>query len=148
MRRLCASLMLWLTIVPVTGCYSTVPLEAFPPQPGADVDVALTTEGTQAMSSVLGPRVTRIQGRFIDVQSDSVYVAVTAVSLTNGDSNFWQHERVGVPRPYVATVGLRKLSPTKSGVIAAGLVAGLAAITGLVASQTGGRKTGGPPKGQ
>ena len=148
MRRLCASLMLLLSILPEIACYSTVPLESFPPKPGADVDVALTSEGTEAMSGVLGPRVTRIQGRFINLESDSVFVAVSAVSLTNGDSNFWQHEKVGVPRPYVATVALRKFSPTKSGVIAAGLVAGLAAITGIVASQNGGRRTGGPPKGQ
>ena len=148
MRRLCGSLMLLLSTLPGLSCYSTMPLESFPPQPGADLDLQLTTEGTVGMSSVLGPRVSGIQGRFVDVRSDTVVVAVSAVSLTNGDSNFWQQERVGVPRPYVATVALRKFSPAKSGAIAAGLVAGLVAITSLVVTQNGGKKTGGPPTGQ
>lgn len=148
MRRLSGALMLMLTVVQAAGCYSTVPLDTFPPQPGSDVDLQLTTEGTAAMAPILGPKVSGIQGRFVNLQSDSVYLAVSAVSLTNGDSNFWQHERVGIPRPFVSRVALRKFSAGKSGVVAAGIVAGLVSISALVVSAKTGTKGGGPPKGQ
>ncbi|HUQ19171.1 MAG TPA: hypothetical protein VM099_06125 [Gemmatimonadaceae bacterium] len=144
MRRVSGFFVLLLMTVQA-ACYTSVPLESFPPKPGADVDVSLTTTGTEAMAAVLGPRVTGIQGRFLDVKSDSVFLSVSAVSLTNGDSNFWQHERVGVPRPYVGTVKLRKFSAGKSGAIAAAAVLGVTAITGLVVSSNRGGNKNPPP---
>lgn len=134
-----------LIIAVQSACYTSVALETFPPKPGTDVDVSLTTSGTEAMAAILGPRVTGLQGRFLDVKSDSVFLSVSAVSLTNGDSNFWQHERVGVPRPYVGNVKLRKFSAGRSGAIAAGVVLGVSAVTGLVVSSNRGGSKNPPP---
>ena len=135
-------------VLVTTACYTTVPLATEHPVTGSELVVTLTDAGAQQMASVLGPKVTGLSGKFLGESGDSLYLGVSSVSQASGNETFWQGERVGVPRPIIATLRERKASTMKSALLVGAVVAVLASITALVSSGSPGNNSTPPPKGQ
>jgi hypothetical protein len=136
------------TLCTTTACYTTVPLESFPPAVGSDVVVMLTDVGSTAMASVVGPRVRGVSGRSLGVAGDSLLLSVKTVIKQDGNEEFWRGERVAISHSDVATVGGRHFSALKSGAIVGVVVAALVGISSVVFTGHAGTKINKPPPPQ
>ncbi len=134
-----------ITLATTGACYTSVPLESFPPAPSSDLVAMLTDTGSAGLASVVGPRVTGLSGRYLGVSGDSLLLSVKTVIKRDGNEEFWRGEQVAVPRPSVATLSIRRFSAVKSGAIVGGIVAALVGITSLVYSGHAGSSTRRPP---
>src|ERR1700694_5632224 len=123
-----------LTVATMGACYTSHPLESFPPAVGNDLVAMLTDTGSAQMASVVGPRVTGLSGRYLGQSGDTLLLSVKTVIKQDGNEEFWKGEQVGVPRSTVSSLSRREFSSAKSGAIVAALVAALVGITGLVYS--------------
>ena len=111
------------------------------------VRVELTEEGSQELTSQVGPRGSMLEG-VLQARSDTALVFdVSALTRTNGVEETWHGEHVTVPTSGVSRIQLRKFSALNTGLFIAGLVAGgLLVKTAADAGNVIGRP-GGPPPG-
>jgi hypothetical protein len=137
-----------ITLATTGACYTSLPLESFPPAVGNDLVAMLTDTGSAELASVVGPRVTGLSGRYLGLAGDTLLLSVKTVIKRDGNEEFWKGEQVGIPRADVASLSKRRFSSVKSGVIVGGVVAALVAITGLVYAGTAGSRGGRPPPTQ
>lgn len=108
------------------------------------VRVELTEEGSQGLTSQVGPRGSTLEG-VVSAKSDSTLVFdVTALTRTNGVEEIWHGEHVTVPIAGVSLFQRRKFSALNTGLFIAGLVTG--ALLAKTASDAGSvvRSPGGP----
>jgi len=137
-----------ITLATTGACYSSIPLESFPPAPGNDLVAMLTDTGAVELASVVGPRVTGLSGRYLGLTGDTLLLSVKTVIKRDGNEEFWRGERVGVPRTSVAHLSRREFSKTRSGAIIGAFVAGLVGITSLVYAGNAGSNSKRPPPTQ
>ena len=137
-----------ITLATTGACYTSLPLESFPPAVGNDLVAMLTDTGSAELASVVGPRVTGLSGRYLGLAGDTLLLSVKTVIKRDGNEEFWKGEQVGIPRSDVASLSKRRFSSVKSGVVVGGLVAALVAITGLVYAGTSGSNRNRPPPTQ
>jgi hypothetical protein len=130
------------------ACYTSLPVESFPPPVGNDLVATLTDAGSAEMASVVGPRVTGISGRYLGLAGDSLLLSVKTVIKRDGNEEFWRGEQVGIPRSIVATLSRRQFSQVKSGLIVGGVIAALIGVTSAVISANGGSTGRRPPPTQ
>jgi len=134
------------TLATTGACYTSLPLESFPPAVGNDLVAMLTDTGSAEMASVVGPRVTGVSGRYLGLAGDTLLLSVKTVIKRDGNEEFWKGEQVRIPRSDVSSLSKRQFSAVRSGAIVAGLVAVLVTITGLVyAGHAGSSGTRPPP---
>jgi len=136
------------TLATTGACYTSVPLNSFPPAPGTELVAMLTDTGSIEMASVVGPKVTGLSGRYLGLSGDSLLLGIRTVIKPDGNEEFWKGERVAVPRSLVANLSQRRFSPVKSGAIVGVLVAALVGITSIVFSGHAGTSTKTPPPTQ
>ncbi len=135
-----------ITIATTGACYTSQPLETFPPAVGNDLVAMLTDTGSAQMASVVGPRVTGLTGRYLGQSGDTLLLSVKTVIKRDGNEEFWKGEQVGVPHAIVSSLSRREFSSVKSGAIVAGVIAAVVGITGLVyAGHTGSSNKKPPP---
>lgn len=137
-----------ITLATTGACYTSRPLESFPPPVGNDLIATLTDTGSAEMASVVGPRVTGISGRYLGLAGDSLLLSVKTVIKRDGNEEFWRGEQVGIPRSNVATLSRRQFSQLRSALIVGGLVAALVGLTSAVISANGGTTGRRPPPTQ
>lgn len=137
-----------ITLATTGACYTSRPLESFPPLVGNDLIATLTDTGSAEMASVVGPRVTGISGRYLGLAGDSLLLSVQTVIKRDGNEEFWRGEQVGIPRSNVATLSRRQFSQLRSGLIVGGLAAALLGLTSAVISANGGTAGKRPPPTQ
>ncbi len=137
-----------ITLATTGACYTSHPVESFPPPVGNDLVAMLTDAGSAELASVVGPRVTGLSGRYLGLSGDTLLLSVKTVIKRDGNEEFWKGEQVGVPRSDVAHLSRRDFSSVKSGAIVGGIVAALIAITGLVYAGTTGTRHSPPPPPQ
>lgn len=129
----------------LTGCYTyrNAPLDDASLR--APLRVELTEEGSQEITSQVGPRSTMLEG-VLAAKSDSALVFdVTALTRTNGVEEMWHGEHVTVPVFSVSRIQQRKFSALNTSLFVGGIIAG-----GLLVRTVSGpgnviRNTGGPP---
>ena len=131
-----------------SACYSSVPLPAFPPPVNSDIVATFTDAGGQQMTSVLGPRVTGLSGRYLGLTGDSVVVSVRTVLKSDGNEEFWKGEQVSVPRATIANVRQRQVSMLRSGFAVGVVVAVLIGVTSIVSAGHAGTSRQPPPPPQ
>ena len=131
-----------------TACYSSVPLPSFPPPVNTDIIATFTDVGGQQMTSVLGPRVTGLSGRYLGLAGDSILVSVKTVMKNDGNEEFWKGEQVSVPRATIANMRERQVSVLRSGLGVGAVVAALVGITSIVSAGHAGTKQKPPPPPQ
>ncbi|MDP9200351.1 MAG: hypothetical protein M3P26_00240 [Gemmatimonadota bacterium] len=137
-----------ITLTTTLACYTSLPVESFPPAVGNDLVAMLTDTGSAEMASVVGPKVTGLSGRYMGLAGDTLLLSVKTVIKRDGNEEFWRGERVGVRRSNVATLNRRQFSPVRSSAIVGGVVAALVAITSLVYSGHAGSGSKKPPPTQ
>lgn len=130
------------------ACYTSLPVESFPPPIGNDLVAMLTDTGAAEMASVVGPRVTGLSGRYIGLAGDTLLLSVKTVIKRDGNEEFWRGEQVGVRRSNVATLSRRQFSPVKSSAIVGGVIAAIVGITSAVISGHAGSGGKRPPPTQ
>ncbi|MEO6525117.1 MAG: hypothetical protein ABIP93_00690 [Gemmatimonadaceae bacterium] len=133
------------------GCYNYLPVPSEMAQAGAAVRVNLTDAGSIVMTSLVGPRVTSLDGYIDRAGSDSVVLRVRRVTNMRGEENAWAGERLAVPATTIASVQQRRLSTTRT-VLAAMIGAGILTAAVVAAGTGGGGEPpvigGPPPSGQ
>ena len=122
----------------LSACYEYAPPVAHDPTPGTEVRLTLTDAGSLAAASSVGPRVELVDGRISRIDADSVVVLATQTTQRGGVDNLWNGERVAVPRSSVASLGVRRVSASRTAlasVIGVGVIA--ASIAGFKIGQNG-----------
>lgn len=143
-----------LALVTLTGasaCYRLTPIEGTTPEPGSDVRLSLSDEGSVRLAPLIGPRISAIDGRALESSDSAVVLAVQAVVAQGGRSMAWSQERLSVPRSAVTAYRTRMLDRKRTWIVAGLTVVGAIALgeafgigTGLDGllggSGTGGKK--------
>ena len=126
----------------LSGCYVTVPL-ANPtrPEPGTKLVVQLTDAGADDLARYLGPGVAQVDGRLLQASDTGLQLAVSQVSMRSGQEQFWKGEAVTLPRATIATVQQRKMSTTRSALLAGIIIAGAISVK-VGADAIGGNRNG------
>lgn len=112
----------------LVGCYEAVPIATATPQPNREIVVQLTDSGSQELARIIGPGATEVRGRYLDSSTDSLRLAVLGVTGRNQEERFWNLERVAIPRLAVGTLRERRLSRTRTGVVAVLAIAAAALV--------------------
>jgi hypothetical protein len=110
------------------GCYQTVPLVSSTPPAGAEVEVRLTDAASSSLGQLMGPGAETVRGHFEGSAADTIRLSVIGVTRRDGREDFWKGEHIGLSRSDIATMGQRKISRERTGVL---IAAGVAAL-GLV----------------
>lgn len=122
------------------ACYDYVPQVAQQPTPGTEVRLTLTDLGSASAAAAVGPRVESVDGRITQITGDSIVVAATQTTRQGGVESTWNGERVALPRSAVASIGVRRLSASRTALASA---VGVAAVVGTIAGfHIGGSGTG------
>jgi hypothetical protein len=124
-----------------TACYSYAPVETTP-SPGAQVALEVTDEGRVALRDKIGPGVVRLEGTLAGVEGDDLLVDAQAVRQVRGYIADLGGVRVRLPRQYVTHIDERRLSRTKTLLVAGGIVGAIAAL--FITNGFGGKGT--PPE--
>jgi hypothetical protein len=113
----------------------------------APVRVELTEEGSQQITSQVGPRGSMLEG-VVAAKSDSALVfEVSALTRFNGVEETWHGEHVTVPTLSVAKLQRRKFSALNTGLFVAGLVTAGFLVKTVSDPGNVGRGSGGPVSG-
>jgi hypothetical protein len=128
------------------GCYSNVALYQSAPRPGSRIVVRLTDTGVDSMARWLGPGIVSVDGRVLGSSDDTLALSVIGITDRRGVDSFWKGERVAIPRSQVALVQERKLSRSRSALLAGSVVVGSLVVStffhgGIFGADKGG---GGP----
>jgi hypothetical protein len=121
------------------GCYVYTPLESVTTSSTVEVALALTDVGRVEAGHTLGPSVDRVEGRVTQVSDTAYVLQVSRVRDIRGVVTKWTGETVTVPRAWVGNAYTRRLSRSRTYVLAGAFTAGTAAF---IASRTLG--IGGP----
>ncbi|HET9727598.1 MAG TPA: hypothetical protein VFP28_11830 [Gemmatimonadales bacterium] len=130
----------------LAGCYTYRPLPAPVPAAGTRVQIALTDDGSDSLSSRIGPGIDLVSGDVIRADTGSVTLAVRAIENRRGERDDWLGEAVVVPRRFVRDIEQRQMSLGGTGLLGGAIAAGLVAATaamGSGGSQGGGGTAGG-----
>lgn len=138
MRTIALVVATWL----LAGCYAYSPLATDAARGGADIRVALTDAGARELASYLGRDVETVDGRLVASDSAGLTLSVRTTTTSSGVESYWRGERVLIPAAVVASTQVRRLSRTRSALVAAGIVAGAAAIGTAATVSTRGSRGG------
>jgi hypothetical protein len=127
----------------LTGCYTFAPVDLGAARPGMRVEVALSPRGSEDLARVVGPGVARIEGALVRVAADSVELALVRSARRDGADDLWQRQRVAVASGFIAQARVRRLSRTRTWLLAGGAVLGVALSAGFAASHSLGFGLGG-----
>jgi hypothetical protein len=117
----------------LAGCYVYTPLETVTPRPDVEVALALTDVGRVEAGHALGPAVDRVEGRVAQATDTAYVLQVSSVRDIRGVVTKWSGETVTVPHAWVGNAYARRLSRSRTYLLAGAFTAGLAA---LIASRT------------
>ena len=106
------------------GCYRMTPIEGPTPEPGREVRLSLSDEGSVRMAPLIGPRIGAIDGKAMVSTDTALVLAVEAVVAQGGRSMPWSLERLSVPRTAVSSVKTRTLDLKRTWMVAGMTVAG------------------------
>ena len=121
-RRAAALLVPWA----LTACHG---YESYSPTvvpTDAPVRVELTDRAAVDLAAALGPRARLVHGRVAERGDSVVTLRVSSITRRDGIEESWRGEPVRVPLAGVARFERERLSPTRTGLFAAGIAAVLA----------------------
>ena len=103
------------------GCFVYRRAEPTSVQPGEGVRIVLSPAGTQTLTTQVGPRVSRLEGRVIGARDTALSVAVRQLLRTPAATEeFWNGDSVVVPVRVVDTVSVRRLDRQRSALAVGG----------------------------
>ncbi len=117
-----------ITALLLSGChtYVAVPGETVPE--ASNARVILTDRGAADLARFVGPYSHALAGGVISRSDSALALSVQQVVRSDGIDELWKGERVVVPRDAIAQLQVRKLSPVRTALFSAGIVAGAVAL--------------------
>lgn len=128
-------------LLPTAGCYQHVPIDRPVPSPRTRVAVQLTDRGSLDLAPRIGNMIDRVEGSVIEAGDSTVVLAMSAAIDRRGITTSWTGETVEFRRDHIASLRERKLSRTRSWLVAGGILA-LAAIAAGFSGAFGGEERG------
>ena len=119
--RLGASLLL----TTITGCYTYRPVTAPGPEAGTRISAEVSREGATALSPLLGPDISEVNGRVVEAGTDTLRLSLMSVTGRLGIPASWRGELVTLPRATLSSVEQRHLATGGTVLLGAGLAGGL-----------------------
>ena len=119
------------------GCYTLQPITTAPPA-GANIVVVLSSAGTDAVTSIVGPRATRITGDVRSANGEMIEIDISEVVTLDGQSYYLRGSTVSLGRNHMASVQMRSLDRRRTVVVGVAVVFSAAAIIAGVRFAGGG----------
>lgn len=117
--------MRWLTLallIPLTACYTYVPIADGLLEPGTQVRAHLTDSGTDGMAALIGPRVAAAHGTLLRKDDSELVLAVEEVVTLSGVHNPWARETVAFPNSAIGRMEGKQFSKSRTLVFTGGLL--------------------------
>jgi len=127
------------------GCYEYVPVESSTGTVGRLVELKITDPGRVGLEPRFGPGLDRVEGRLVAQRDNDLTVNVLSVTNLDGENTRWSGESVHLDQSFVRTVKSRRLSPTRTAIVATAAAAVLYFTAGR--ALTGGGKDPPDPDG-
>ena len=124
-----------------SGCYKLVPLTSGEPAPETQVVLEFTDVGAERLGGLLGSAIISARGLPVRWSADTIALSMVSTTRRNGEEQFWNGERIAIPRDAVARVHERRLDRGRSTLFAA---TGAAVAVGAWAVVRG--SSGGTPR--
>lgn len=118
-------------VLPAAGCYRSVPIAGTTPTPRARVELQLTDRGAADLGPRIGNSVDRVQGTVVEANDSTITLALSSTTDRRGIDQSWTGEVVAFHRDHVARVSERRLSRSRSWLLAAGILAMAIAVSGF-----------------
>ena len=115
----------------LAGCYRSVPIAQPTIAPQTRVKLELTDRGSLELGPRIGNIIASVEGTVVESNDSTLTLALTLATDRRGIEATWRGEVVQFPRDYVARVSERKISKSRSWLLAAGIAAGALAAAGL-----------------
>jgi len=113
------------------GCYEYVPVDAPREAPvGQLVELRINDPGRVGLIPRFGPGLDRVSGRLIAQRDSELTLAVLNVTNLEGENTKWSGEAVQLDRGFVRSMKSRRLSATRTALLAVGAAAVLYVTAG------------------
>lgn len=130
------------------GCYTYRPLATLEPVPPARVALDLSDQGRVGAGPNIGSAVARVEGALVGTSDSAYTVRVASVTDLRGTQSHWTGETVALRRTWVGNAYERRLSKSRTLLLAGALTAGFAAFVATRSLLVGGGPlTESPPDG-
>lgn len=126
MRR-AAAILLAMSVLTTSACYSYVPV-AGSPVPGQDVALVITDRGRVALNERVGPQIDELRGILAGKTDSSYTLTMTEAVTLRRASTKWTGESVLVSSTFVSSVREKRLSRSRSWLAAGGATAAVVAF--------------------
>ena len=143
-----ARIALGLLFLQLTGCYQYVPVGTPQLPAGALVSVGLNDRGRVELAERIGPGVRSLGGAVVTTTDSAMVLAVSTVDYMDVPVPVrWNGERVLLSRGFLNEVRERRLSRSRSLIMAAVLTIGAALVSTLALTGFGSNSDSGGPGG-
>lgn len=124
------------------GCYSYLPIQETVPANGQMVSVTLNDRGRQLVGDKLGEFVEIVDGTIVLSSETAVTLSVTQTKSLRGIVAIWAGEQVELQKEGIRGFRQRQLSKGRTALLTVGIIAGIAAIAGLISLAVSGSGPG------
>jgi hypothetical protein len=116
------------TLLGLTGCYTMQPVTEQPFPLGITVELVINDAGRAALRPMMGPEVAKVRGRLVQKDSVGYTLAVTQLGLMRDGTQVWSGERVSIKSEYVNSVTERRFSRARTAVVTAAVLGVIAIV--------------------
>lgn len=131
-----------------SGCYQYVPLTPQAAAVGSQVRIELSDRGVVSVEPALGQSVTAVEGTVRGAAADSLMISLANVQRRGSGTQTWAGETIVLKPEEIRTVSERRLSQTRTTVVATSAItlaaAGIIAIA-KASGDAGGESGNKPP---
>lgn len=124
-----------------SGCYQYVPLTSQAPPVGSQVRIELSDRGVVNVEPALGQGVTNVEGTVRGAVADSVTISLASVQRRQSGTQTWAGETLVLKPGDIRAVSERRLSQTRTTVVATSAIT-LAAAGIIAIAKAGGEAEG------
>lgn len=148
--RFAAACMLAAWLPTVAGCYEYRPLTSDVTPVGEPVALQINDAGRAALAEGFGPGLLGVEGTLVSASPNTFVIKVEQISQINGGTSQWSGEQVEIPRADVSTLEGRRLSASRTALLAVAIavVAAAASVGGHLVGSPGSDASGGHQGGQ
>lgn len=125
-------------VLTLTSCYKLVPLTSGSPAAETQVVLEFTDAGAERMGGMLGSAIISARGLPVLWSADTIALSMISTTRRSGEEQFWNGERIAIPREAVARVHERRLDRGRSALFAATGAAVAVGAWALVKGSSGG----------
>lgn len=124
------SILTFVFIIGVQGCFEYVPIENQSAPVGKLVELKISDPGRVGLAPRFGAGLDLVEGQLVSERDNDMTLKVVSVTNLDGEHMRWSGETVSLDRGFIRSVKSRRLSPVRTAVVA---VAGGAVLYALAA---------------